>query len=347
METPHSENPPPKGEDEFNSEKIQKELDELRLLTIVSERRAVPAFLQLRKYWPNRKSTQKEEYKKAVEAFTWTALSLIFPGGGSGGFLTVLIAVATIYLGMRSNQLQKQSNSLVDRQILVEDASRRATISAELTAILDQINDYQIVHPESKTMPSTIVARIMTATKAMHAYEQPGNELPHFPQIYSPERSQLLSVLANLHLSDYRPILEGSDFSHSVVPELRMDGATAILGGRFSNCWFDEATFSRDTLVRADFSHSRIQASQFFHSDFSGSDFSSAVFRKVRIKSSQFTYCNFNQAMILGVVVDDPESFKEASFIGAQVDQNFFDEVLKPLQVDEKSVHIIRAKQLR
>ena len=342
MTIPQAENESEDQTCDDQTKKIEQEIVDLRLLTIVSERRTVPAIMQLRRYWRNRKTTEKKEFENAVQAFWWTMVALIFPGGGSGGVLTLIIAAATIYLGIRSNQIATQSNALADRQIAVEDAARRAAEHAEVTAILDQINSYQINEPNSPTLPSTIVARIQAVTHAMRPYMQPSDSLQKFPLFYSPERSQLLSVLTNLGLTDYGPIIEHADFSYSYVYRLGLLHITAIPGARFGHCKFEEVNFAHDTLVRSDFSSTEIKRSSFYQSNFAGSNFTSATWENVLISTTQFSYCDFGGATLRNVFVDDFNAFQGANFQGATVDSDFFRSVIMELEIPHEKIFVVK-----
>jgi uncharacterized protein YjbI with pentapeptide repeats len=338
------------GYDE-QQKKIEQEIIDLRMLTIVSERRPVPALMQLRKYWPNRKTTEKEEFNHALQAFGWTMFSLVFLGGGSGGFLTLVVAAVTVYLAYTangiatsSNGIATQSNDLIERQIAVEDAARRANVSNELTAILDQINTYQIGQPNSRELPSTIVARIQAASQVMLPYTIPALDPSQEPAFYSPERSQLLLALANLQLSDYRPILERADFSFSIVSNLRLVGATAIGGAEFSFCQLRNAELGTDTIVNSMFRFARLEDGKVFKCNFSGSNFSSSTLRNINVSASRFNYCDFRGANLVGISLnkDDiaTETFAGSKFEGATVDAAFFRDVLAPLGVSPDQIII-------
>lgn len=320
------------------AEQIRKEIVELRQLTIVSERRLIPAIMQLRRYWPNRKTTEKEEYEKALKALLMTLLPTILWGGGGGGFLTIVIAIATIYLGYRSNQIGNQSNTLLDRQIAVEEDARRATLYAEITAIFDQINNFQISEPKSRTLPSSITSRIQAVSHAMLPYWQQSPS--QIKEKYSPERSHLLYVLADLRLTDYRPIFENSDFSYSIVNKFELFDATAKVGAKFRNCKFEGATFVRDTILRSDFSLTTIEGGRILTSNFSGTDFSSAVMENVLISCTQFKYCDFRAATLKGVLIDHFDAFQGSNFEGATVDSSFYTNVILPLRIPANHVRV-------
>jgi uncharacterized protein YjbI with pentapeptide repeats len=326
---------------------IQATVEEQRLLIIRSERRMITAFTNFFfRYRPKKKGLKPGESQAAFEAFLWS-LSPVGGGGGGTGLLTIILTILTLHLTCesndlsdKSNHLSERSNQLIDRQIAIEDAARRATISAELTAILDQINDYQIDHPGSRTLPSTIISRISSATYFMSPYDQPKSIAPDFPGKCSPERGQLLVVLASLNLSDYRSIMEKSNFSYAVIYQTTISSFDTKGKSVLKNCVFEHAYFLEDTMPRTDFSAGwmlntqfetsyfansvldsvQISQSEFSRSNFDISNFRGAILQRVSFKNSTSCKgCDFNGAKLIDISIDSLSSFKGSNFTRALI----------------------------
>ncbi len=330
---------------------LKERLDRQELLIIESERRLVPSILNFIK------AAYRNQPKGKLWAATKALLFSFFPSGnasGGSGVFALIMTLAALYfaywanvIGTHSNEIGIQSNALANHQVKLEEATRRGSISSEVTAILDQINNYQISQPNSRDLPSTIIARIQTATQIMLPYEQPMIESGGKPPYYSPERSQLLLTLANLHLSNYRSILDDADFSYSFVSNFNLRNATTTGKAKFHHCQWKDAKLTQDTLINSHFDNSSIVGGKVSYSSFSGSDFFGAKLQNLSIEESLFQSCNFKLAVLVGIKVSDYNTFVGSNFEGAFVDDDFKSDVLDPLGIRSGSYIVIDPKVLK
>lgn len=333
-ETNQSEEEKPINDLDF--EDIRRRLEDQRLFIIRSERRLVPALVNFfYRYAPWKKDLKPGESKASFEALGWSIFS-VGGGGGGAGILMVVLTIITINLSRKSNQISEQTNKLLDRQVSIEEASRRAIISAEVSAILDQINHHQLEEKSSKELPSTIVARIAAASQMMYPYSQPDvGEDNGLPKEYSPERTQLLLSLLQLKLSSWGKLLRTSDFSHVVIVNQQFSDVVSkspYFSANFASSTFEDLAFKYDTLVFANFSKAKMRNVSFYNCHFGGSEFSGSRIENCRVTSSNFRHCNFRAATIKSINIDSLQhSFDGACFDNATVDSAFYTTVLQPI----------------
>lgn len=258
--------------------------------------------------------------------------------------LAVLISIFTYH----ANVISGHSNKLIDRQILIEDASRRTTYSEEISSILDQINTYHLSgdsNTERAPLPQTIIARIKVASEMMQPYKSPLSESTHFAiDSLSQERGRLLATLVTLKPSNLRYFLHKCDFTYSEITQ-GIAFVRSELNSRFDHSSFSNLELISDTIPNASFVGCHFRKVSFMGNNLSNSDFTSAVFFGGSISSSSFANCIFRNAWIYHVNIDTTRggrpNFDGADFTNAKVDRSFYDTVIDSLPERPFGIEII------
>lgn len=262
----------------------------------------------------------------------WKAIKSFVGSRSTHALLEIVIAFAACIFAYNSNKISKTSNNLMDRQILIEDATRQAAASAEVSAILDQINNYQTSNYSTKSLPSTILARIAAATQTIRPYRQPQSSMDNLcDTIQSPERGHLLAALVNMGLTEFQYIFKRSDFSYAVIHNTIFSDVTCLDASKFHNVCFQDISMERDTLPFADFSSSSLTGLKIKSCYFNYADFSGASLEHLEITSSNFQNADFRNCTIRNIDVDGNSEFLNARFSGAIVDSAFYEAIIKPL----------------
>ncbi|WP_299283301.1 pentapeptide repeat-containing protein [uncultured Tateyamaria sp.] len=168
----------------------------------------------------------------ASQAMAYVAMAL-------GG----VVAVSTLLVAYVQIERMDQQNKLIQTQNVLAEASRRASLNFELTAILDQLT------LESKPSQQ-LLARARSFSRALQPYRRL-DEAGNLTEFLSPERGQLLSSLAASGV-ELRDIVRGGDFSYADAENVSL-ARQNLSGANFQHANLADASFDSAVLRNTDF----------------------------------------------------------------------------------------------
>ena len=237
--------------------------------------------------------------------------------------------IALFFSGMLGSILLFQQNEIMDLQNKrIEDQStlmesERRNGKEEVTAILDQINAFQLNQPNERLFPKTLVDRIVASSRNFlpyrYQYATPsGGQL--IPEKRSPERGQLLRALVEMRPSNLNTIVANSCFNHADAPGIELKYLGVLEKIQLDSAHLHGARFERDTFLQGQLAHATLTGATFYEcvfigGDFQGANFRGATFRNVQFKGVRLQGSNFLEANILSDLGSEPNLDFEGSEI--------------------------------
>lgn len=312
------QNPPP-----VDPATLQERLDDFEVQLIEREYRLVPVVREFLNYALLRKGKPKTEPEKgkwiakrnaAVRALVFSR----FRGGGavgSGLFMLILTGVG-VYLTFVATRIARDANQLLNIQVSVEEATRQATISSELTALLDQINEHQLQLGDSVPLNSSLRGRIIAASKMMQPYKLP---LPRVDSL-SPERGRLLLALLEMQRTGTASLISQCDFSYTYCNGLVFRMGIDLQGGTFTGSKMRNTIWTNCDFINCVFLDTDMTGATFKNCTFVLSDFRGAKFVRTSFESCEFSGCDVRGGKILSPKVFGTNSIELCDFAGASTD---------------------------
>lgn len=246
-----------------------------------------------------------------------TTLSLIIAVGGFMG--TIYVYQQTLLMGEQTKLIRKDN--------FLFESDRRAGLVSELTSIFEEIErQYEACAKlgDSKecNLTRTTRGRIIAVSNALKPYRYLNKEGNLIKEPTSPERGQLLNVLAGvLHKEDKAYLMSKINFSYADMSEIKSEKFD------FSRLNLSNATFNDAELISVFFEGSNLFRSLFFGTQIKNCSFSYGC----NLKGAVFSNCDVrmtnSEYSFLDSVEFSNSIFRGVSFHGSQTHHAIFSEV--------------------
>jgi uncharacterized protein YjbI with pentapeptide repeats len=277
---------------------------------IRQEHRIIKIILNFVSYYLKNDNKNDLRKKASLEALIWRIFS---PGtaliSGIG-----LVSLITLWLAWEANSLlSKQNNEILVQNHLIE-SERRASLSIELSAIMDRITieaenvedvvgyarDIEYKYDRNKKskaenqlqLSAITEARIIAISRSFKPYRmlQPSQKNNEYilTSPRSPERGQLLVSLYSANILCPN-IFQESDFSYSDLEGAFLRGI--LLTGNFKNALFNNAD-----LIGSRFGLSNLEGAEFRNADLRQCKFKNANLQDVDLRGAALTQTIFTDA---------------------------------------------------
>lgn len=259
-----------------------------------------------------------------------------------------LISILTLVLAWQSNKLVEKQNELLSIQNLLQESSRRAGLTVELTEVLNRISDASLkdfvaydeptnqecrqdkygytfrvqIHKEYKfsTLPDALLGRLVALSNSFRPYryidvtkqDMTSDFESGLSEPMSPERAQLLLALANARIS-IRDVAEaGGTFERSPL------GGAQLTGMQIHGAELNSSDFNLGILAHASFRGAALRHSKFSGSNATCADFTSADLTGADLSQGMFQGASFDNARLQGVMFYTG-TFNDATFRNADL----------------------------
>ncbi|MEZ5007668.1 MAG: pentapeptide repeat-containing protein [Chitinophagales bacterium] len=234
--------------------------------------------------------------------------------------LPTLILLFQTNILLRQNKILAQQNVRLDQQTNLAEATRRGTVTLEMSNIMDQIDDEM---NSIGTIRNATKTRVITHVQSLKPYKFLENdELTE--RALSPERAQLFLYLLTSKLSDDDKLdifkntkfadadLQGAylnflDAAEARLPYARLDEAELLGsdwdGVELQNASLKNAHVEGSNFISGDMSHLLANNSAWFQVNLSNTDLLNANFSKSLFNNVSFKNCNWEDVNMQDVVL--------------------------------------------
>lgn len=233
--------------------------------------------------------------------------------------LRVIIAIVTIIIAFRANELIEIQNKRIEQQTYLAESERISSLFFELTSIYNKIDqEYTLAkqngnNQEEVQLSNQLVGRITSITQALKPYRflNINGELCDKP--ISPEKGQLLTTLlkANVDIDQFHKEV---NFTHTDLSSRDLKGESINIE-KLMYANFNNSDLSTSEFIRVNFSNSTITNSFFNDTKFKGT-----ILDNASISSSQFYNTEFLDATMIKTVFKDNDKFRGAKFPYSHMD---------------------------
>lgn len=343
---------------------------EIERMLIERETRIVPI-------WMNVLNTYRSEgwrglsFQAALKALLWKFLSPSTAATAAVG----IAGIVTLMLTWQTNRLMERQNSLIEVQNLLQESSRRAGLTVELTEVLNRIGekdwmpykgrlplvgsrckqekyDYRFQLSPGFAVPAlglstAMVGRVVALSNSFKPYrylDVTKNDLTSdlasgLSEPSSPERAQLLISLASANISLEQVSKAGGNFEKSPL------GNAQLTGQKMTDIFADGSDFNGAILVHSDFSGAHLRWSYFTEANATCAVFDGADLREADMADGQFMGASFRGANLSGARVFITK-FNDADFSGADLRGVYTCSDGQPVDLDSKEAFLAEVGQV-
>lgn len=240
---------------------------------ISSLRRAIQLLLYHLRKRKHRKRRQKRGY---IPARWYQKLN----------FFEIVFGLSTVVLGIIGTNLIINQNKRLDQQTYLQEAERRSALVFLMGNIFDEMNqELKDTSNKEKYLSQPLIRQIISLSHGLRPYKFLVND-ELTDKEYSPERGELLIVLANsgINVESLMEIYRYSDFSSSYLPKAQ------FRNGFLRGARLDYSNLSGSNLSKADLMETSLINADLFKVDL----------RKAWLKKSNVSGANFRQADLRG-----------------------------------------------
>lgn len=285
-------------------------------------------------------------------------------------------SILTLVLAWQSNELLKRQNELINTQNLLQESSRRAGLTVELTEVLNRISDanlprvsssddetariclqenygYDFSVPSSaqramRSLPEMLLGRVVALSNSFRPYRYldiDRNDLitdssSGLSVPMSPERAQLLFALANARIDMAEVAQAGGDFSRTPL------GNAQLSGMWINNLKLPASDLNGAILVYSNFSRADLSYSNLVEVNATCGVYTGAKLVNVNMAGGQFMGASFDDAVMQGVNVY-MANFKDATFQRADLRGAYTCVDNSPVLLDTKEDFLAEVGQVK
>jgi len=287
-------------------------------------------------------------HKRFSAALKASLFSFFAPANAAAAGLGI-VGILTLVLAWQNNQLVQRQNELLGVQNLLQESSRRAGLSVELTEVLNRISDSklepypsELIDSGSKSckqqdyghdfkiptvsgrhllaLPDLLLGRLVALSNSFRPYRYLDVDRADMERdvdsglsaAMSPERAQLLFALANAHIALSQVADAGGKFNQ--VPL----GGAQLSGMQINKIDLAASDFNGAILVYTNFAEASLQHSLLIEVNATCSNFSGANLTGSKLIEGQFMGARFDRAIMQGANLFIGR-FEGASFAGADL----------------------------